>query len=274
MPFPESTLNSLIAGIWSGEYNLDNLPLQLYTYNVFELDGSLFAGFGDIPKGDVRFEEKVVNFRANIGNFSGAKTFQNTDDWINAKKLAEQVFDKEGKKKQFAEFKKIALEINEKYNIRWLKTEQNSVFLQSQNARKWLKIENEKSLFPYLKYVTVGDDRVRKSHADLDGLVARVDDPVWNRIHPQNGWGCRCIVTQHEAPRVTTKVEKEAKTREIFNEFKKKPLFDYNPGKSEYIFKEVGKGKHDYFKVPIKYRDDLKNNFGFPFVEKITDRSI
>lgn len=44
-------------------------------------------------------------------------------------------------------------------------------------------------------YVTVGDDRVRPSHAALDGFKAPKDDPAWQRIWCPNGWCCRCTNT-------------------------------------------------------------------------------
>ena len=45
---------------------------------------------------------------------------------------------------------------------------------------------------PYVEYRTSGDARVRDSHAALNGLVFRIDDPTWERIAPPNGYNCRC----------------------------------------------------------------------------------
>ena len=268
MPLLEKQIERLITGVYAGEITPDNLPDQLYAFTLSQLDGSFFIGYGDIPRGEVKVIEKAVNYRQNISRFSGAKTFQEVSS------LTKASFNEEGRKRAFAEYKKIALEIDETYNLHWLRTEQDTVFAQSQNARKWMNYENEADIFPILEYVTVGDERVRPSHVDLDGLKAAVDDPIWDRIMPQNGWRCRCTVIQHTPTQKTSKVEKEEKTRKIRSEFKKDAAFDYNPGKSDYIFKETGKGKHDYFKVPKEYSDDLKNNFGFPSANEITGRVL
>lgn len=42
------------------------------------------------------------------------------------------------------------------------------------------------------RYVTVGDDRVRPTHAALDGVTLPKDDPFWNTLYPPNGYNCRC----------------------------------------------------------------------------------
>lgn len=42
------------------------------------------------------------------------------------------------------------------------------------------------------RYSTVGDDRVRETHAEMEGATALADDLVWERWRPPNGWGCRC----------------------------------------------------------------------------------
>lgn len=53
--------------------------------------------------------------------------------------------------------------------------------------------------FPFWQYVTVGNGRagvnnVRPEHAALHNEIFRADDPVWKRIYPPWGWGCRCNV--------------------------------------------------------------------------------
>lgn len=39
-----------------------------------------------------------------------------------------------------------------------------------------------------------GTQGVRPNHGALDGIIAAVDDPVWRRIAPPNGYNCRCTI--------------------------------------------------------------------------------
>lgn len=67
------------------------------------------------------------------------------------------------------------------------------------SAGKWKANEENRYIREMLwgyKYVTVGDNRVRESHAELDGVVLPKDDPRWNIIMPPNGWNCRCQVIE------------------------------------------------------------------------------
>ncbi|WP_159428207.1 phage portal protein family protein [Brevinema andersonii] len=49
-------------------------------------------------------------------------------------------------------------------------------------------------VFPNWEYITIGDGKVRPSHAALDGQIRRYDDPFWNMWYPPNGFNCRCVV--------------------------------------------------------------------------------
>ena len=51
-------------------------------------------------------------------------------------------------------------------------------------------------MFPYYRYLTVGDARVREEHAMMHGLVFRADDPIWQTWWPPNGYNCRCWVEE------------------------------------------------------------------------------
>ncbi len=124
----------------------------------------------------------------NIYAFSAAKSHAQLLELRNA------VFDVNGKTKSFTEFRESASKILDKYNELWLETEYQAVVRSTIMARQWLDIERDKDIYPYLKYVTAGDDRVRLSHQQLDGKVFPVDSPFWKLYYPPNGWLCRCTV--------------------------------------------------------------------------------
>lgn len=46
------------------------------------------------------------------------------------------------------------------------------------------------------EYVTVGDDRVRPTHAALEGTKLPSNDPMWGSIWPPNGFNCRCTTIE------------------------------------------------------------------------------
>jgi SPP1 gp7 family putative phage head morphogenesis protein len=73
------------------------------------------------------------------------------------------------------------------------------------NAGRWDALQDEAIqdvLWGY-EYATVGDDRVRDSHAELDGTRAPKDDPIWTTIWPPNGWNCRCTTIELFEPEPT-----------------------------------------------------------------------
>jgi hypothetical protein len=53
--------------------------------------------------------------------------------------------------------------------------------------------ERQRDAFPYCQYLTADDDRVRDSHAALDGIVLPADHPFWETHTGPWEWGCRCL---------------------------------------------------------------------------------
>lgn len=45
----------------------------------------------------------------------------------------------------------------------------------------------------HLQYLTMEDERVRDTHAALDGIILPKGDPFWNKHYPPWEWGCRCL---------------------------------------------------------------------------------
>lgn len=150
--------------------------------------------------------------------------------------------DEAGKIRDWASFKKLALEVHERYNINWLRTEYQTSVKSAQMAARWTRIIKQKDIFPFLKYSTVGDGNVRASHARLDGIILPIDHPFWKKYMPLNGYNCRCNVIA-----VTADMAEE---RGVTQDDRLKdlpaldPVFENNAGATGRVFSS----KHPYYK--------------------------
>lgn len=66
---------------------------------------------------------------------------------------------------------------------------------------KYRNLREMQDVFPYWQYLSMGDEKVRSSHAALNGLILPADDPFWRDHFPPWEWNCRCQVvgvTQEE----------------------------------------------------------------------------
>lgn len=128
--------------------------------------------------------------RENVAVFSGFKTYHTL------RAATDELMDEQGNFRTFAQFRRHVLAIDATYNKHYLRAEYNHAIAAAQMAGRWQEIQQFKDRFPYLRYRTVGDDRVRKDHDRLHGVIKPVDDPFWDTNYPPNGWNCRCDVAQ------------------------------------------------------------------------------
>lgn len=98
---------------------------------------------------------------------------------------------------------------------------QNSIAF---NAAIWHESEDEDELWGF-EYSTAGDERVRASHAELEGVRYPKDHPFWNRFAPPNGWRCRCTLNPIYRGDAEASVVPYTGTPDVPSEFK------FNPGR-------------------------------------------
>lgn len=133
----------------------------------------------------------------------------------------------------FQEWKKgLELKGFEADNPYYLRTNFNTAMNNSYLAGNWFQAQEDKDIFPYLRYVAVMDDRVREEHAELHGTIKDIDDPFWDIHYPPNGWNCRCDVEQlmKSEAEEDPKFGKEPPDVEIDENFRK------NTGKDQTIW--------------------------------------
>lgn len=61
-------------------------------------------------------------------------------------------------------------------------------------AGQWDRLQRTRRTHPFLRYVTMRDDRVRPAHRAWDSVTLPVDHAFWSTHFPPNGWKCRCRV--------------------------------------------------------------------------------
>ena len=251
----EDEQDALFRGVWAGTITVFDLPLDVYLKTVERLNNAIYRGFQvakDIPFENPDFE-KIEILKKQIFPFSSAKTFQQVRDYQNL------LFDDDGFKRSFGDFKKGteripgAEDFYRTYNKNWLQAEYQTTIKYAQSAKEWRHIQEEKEEFPLLKYVTIGDERVRPLHANMDGIIRPVNDSFWNTRMPPNGFRCRCSVEQLEEGKIS-----RIKGRDLDKDVPDK-MFQNNVGKRGVMFKD-----HPYFNVPKEFEQLKKRNFDLP----------
>lgn len=244
----EKYINDFYGGVTSPSV----LPVWLYDETRERLFSGVVSAFGTkiSDLGD-ESKELLKHFEYNIAVFSGAKTHQQAAD------VAALLYPG-GTKVPFAEFRDGAAKVFDEYNVRWLETEFRVANNSALMARQWLEIKESADVFPFLKYVTIGDDRVRDDHAELNDVVAPVDSDFWARYYPPNDWNCRCGVEQLTANEAADLGVTSPDALSTMPE--PDVLFDGNVGIDKIIFDP----RHPYYLVADKYQFLRLNNFNLP----------
>ncbi len=176
----------------SPSLSIENLTLQTFSdlnSGASEGYGSKYTLFGK----DAGKDAAVLQMQQNIYRFSHAKTVVELEEINKVLYDGDQI-------RPFNDFKTEVEKINARYNRSYLETEYTTARNAAEHARKWQDYQADKDLFPNLKYMTVGDGRVREEHAALQGVIKPLDDPFWSLYYPPNGWNCRCYTVQTAEP--------------------------------------------------------------------------
>lgn len=262
----------LIQKVFTGDINIANLPIELYEKTANYLTQGVYDVYGIGYDQSIMAPEfeTIRHLKANIHVFSAAKTFQSILD------IQSQLFDDDGNIRSFRDFEQRASKIESLYNKAWLRAEYRTTINQARSAKNWDRYSSQKNTFPYLRYETKDDSKVRPEHASMDGITLPVDHPFWNQYFPPNGWNCRCTITQIRKA-TSTKLDQIGTTDDGTPEFKgvtlPDQLFRLNSGKHQVIFvDDKQKGlSHPYFKVDTRYKAYQDRNFDMPIPNDVKD---
>jgi len=267
--YSDKEIAALIESVYEGTVTPFEIPESLYLAIGDYLKQSLYKGFGGTL---ADFEgtplELLTELRSNIYFFSAAKTFQQTLE------MSEAITNADGEILPFSKFKQAAADIYAKYNggaylqddekAGYLQTEYDTAFAQAQNVVNWEKIESEKELFPYLRKNVVEDNNTCEICAPLDGMIAPVDDPVWDTLAGSLHFSCRCFEEQvTEEKGYLGYDKKEVESLQKSQNDLMDDMFKFNAYKQKEIFSP----EHPYFSVPKQFEKEARDNFGMPIPE-------
>ena len=180
--------------------------------------------------------ELTAALTENVFVFSG---FKEHHELVEASRL---LTDQNGDIKPFNRYLNDVRTLHEEYNKNYLRAEYNFAVRNSQMAVKWKEWEETGDRY-LLQYRTAGDDRVRETHAVLDGTTLPMDDPFWDKYLPPLGWNCRCTTVQVRRGKYPESDSKEAVMKgENCTASVKQQIFRFNPGKVMKVFPP----KHPY----------------------------
>lgn len=249
--------------VYEGKITRRQLHQGLYNETAKELISSLLEGYGRV-KVDYKSPDNVMqaHLKSNIFAFSGAKNFEEYEQ------CRDLLFNEDGKLKPFNKYRDDVLEqVNEQYNVNYLKTEYRTAEATSRAASNEMKFQRDKDIFPYATFVTSGDSKVRPSHKKFDGFTAKIDDPIWNKITPPIDYNDRCSKRQSREP---NKNNPKISNRQINQTVPKQ--FRNNPGVSKMVFDE---NNHPYFVDTDFKKVDLNavKNYQLPTTRSMTGKA-
>ncbi|TXI15741.1 MAG: hypothetical protein E6Q66_01095, partial [Pedobacter sp.] len=266
----DKQLTEIATAIHSGSLPKEITSPELALSNGDSLWSRIKANFkkmGSIDKSPEQ-ESWLRIQQNNVYVFGLAKSYSRMQE------MRAAVHDQNGIQRPFSEFYKHVKTIDERYNRQYAQAEYQAVVRGTIMGQKWLEIQEQKEVFPWLQYQTKGDNRVRAEHERLNGLVLRTDDPFWTQYYPPNGWRCSCSVK----PLTDAQLEKQQLTpvdSDSAPNAAEKVIKDYywkhNTGMSELF----NRAETPYFKaMPSGGEAPLKavENYGMPSVERIYER--
>lgn len=248
MNYTDKEIEQLLSGIYNGTITEYNIPNSLYRAIADHLRNGVYEGFGATLKTVSGVDlEMLTELRTNVYMFGAAKSFQEL------REISSLLVGEDGKLISRSKFNQLGREKYDLWNNDWGNTEYNTAVGQAQMAAQWQEIERTKGVVPYLRYSAIIDPNTSTICRPLDGIIAKVDDKIWDKITPLNHFNCRCtLIQEYEG---TPTVGRAKTAREV--EAKMQDVFVNNAGKTGEIFTK----DHPYFDVPAKDKEFARQNF-------------
>jgi SPP1 gp7 family putative phage head morphogenesis protein len=232
---------------------------NLHLKTAEQLIKAVSDGFGYIDPSDDDRKKLISKLKQNIYAFSAAKSFTQMQYY------RDMMIGENGNILSTASFMKKIADTGEIFNKIQLTTESENAHYSAIMADKWDRFAED----DYLQYSTVGDSRVRPSHAVLDKHTAPKSDGFWKSNYPPNGWSCRCTVIPGKENH-QNRLNRQEAGKQLKEENKDTPFYN-NVGLSKVIFKD----NHPYFINAGGKEQNLSwQQYGLPNMDKIRSNEL
>lgn len=228
---------SIFMGVSMTQLRLDSPIAKRLITKTFT---ALLRGYNSEMDFNTIDDEAKKAIQRNIFLFSGAKTAALIEDF---NKL---LFDANGKRREYPEFKKLVDKLNILYNKHHLNTEYNFAITTGQVTSRWKSLtkDNPNQL---ITYDAIGDGLTTPLCTSLDGITLPASDSFWAAYTPPNHYNCRSTI------RLGLEISEPVSLPSV------EPLFKFNPAKNTFVFSE----NHPYFSLLTQSdKDYLISQYG------------
>lgn len=228
LPTFKSDMLRVAKAIFNGK-QMGIVDFALMQKTATYLRKAVTNNYGDqVDENDTQMVEAL---QKNLNVFSGFKTYQTLKAVNNA------LLDADGVLREWADFKKEVLQLNNQYNIQYLKAEYNNAVVSAQSSSQWQTIQRTKDVLPLLEFDATNDNRTTPICSSLDGVRLPADDSFWDAYFLPLHFGERSVIRQVASGTVTDL--KTVALPEL------QPMFDNNVGKTGVVFPE----SHPYYQA-------------------------
>ncbi|MBL7902938.1 MAG: DUF935 family protein [Bacteroidia bacterium] len=134
--------------------------------------------------------EMINSLRRNVWVFSGFKTHEIL------RAISDKLVDEKGQVREWGSFKKEVLNLDDRYNVNYLKTEYDHALVSAQQAAQWLDIQRTKEALPLLRFVATLDDRTTDICNGLNDVTLPADHDFWKTHFLPLHWHERSLIQQ------------------------------------------------------------------------------
>lgn len=221
--------NQLFEEITSAGFD----PKKLNEKMVLESTRSMMRSIEEEVSGSDA-AKRLAGYELNVFTHNSLKNYRFLSE---AKQAAEQL--------KGAELKQWLKVHNDIYYKNYHSTELQAAVQITRAKEQWAEIEEMSDVLPWLTFHAIRDERTRDSHAALDGLTYRANDPIWQKIFPPLDYNCRCFVTQEfdgtESPKpANMPTIPKAFVRDFGSEPAERLFSDKSPFMDQGRMKEIG----------------------------------